>query len=1218
MPESNLSEILRSGISLRFPTNPLGTCIAPEIPVPSPFSDPGEGTTCRSDKEFREAWNSVIQTSGDRCLSSVAVLLAAAAEVLRLWAKQPDFSLALDAPAIGPTHELTFDVHPGDSFAVRAGRVHQQLAALPRSPTESTESAKSADSSPVTCHATERNGALTLVWEFRASELPAGFPADVVSVCADLFERLAHEPGSWDTMDRLPRVPQWQIAERAAANSTTADHLPAATLCGLVEAQAAVAPDAIAVLADDGQLTYRETVDLARQLARRLVALGAVPGQLVGVVVDKGLTQVPAVLGVTLSRAAYLPIDASWPAARRAQLVDQGSVNIVVTTPHLRDTLEWPDGIRLVTFLDPEVRKAPTGPLAVTPTPDDLAYVIFTSGSTGRPKGVVIDHRGAANTVQDINHRFDIGPTDRVLGLSSLSFDLSVYDVFGTLAAGAALVLPAPARVHDPEHWSQLLDRHGVTVWNSVPALLRLWLDSSVPAEALLRLVMLSGDWIPVSLPDALRTPYPNARVISLGGATEASIWSVHHPIEDIPASWHRIPYGKPLANQTLHVLDHRMGPCPIGTTGEICIGGIGVAKGYWADPVRTGERFVVHPATGETLYRTGDLGRYLAGGDIEFLGREDSQVKVNGYRIELDEISAVLRRQPGVREALLTVDANPATGRGQLVAYVVPEDDGRADQAAVSEPGAAWSAALEAAHTELHRAATELAPAVATFRSLWQSLEGLAPAVMARTFAQLGCFTEPGATATVDEAVATGNVRPLYRGLLAQWAAVLARQGILTATGRPGEYRADRALDVDALGRKIETALSALSAEGSDGVLLDYFTSCIERQLPLLHGTVRPLQLLLPDGDWRVTEALYAANPAARLQNRIAAQAVRAFVDGSPADRTVRILEVGAGTGSTADTILPALPADRVAYRFTDLSTAFTEQARKRYQDVHPFVDYSLFDIDKDPADQGLTPGSVDVLVAANVLHDAKHLGRSLAHLRRLLAPGGLLVQIEGTVNSPLNMISFAFLEGFGNYQDQREATLLSVPEWQAHLTAAGFTRCAPVPEGEPAVDALIQHVLLAGTPDGAAADESRARQPFDIAALGNALGRLLPDYMVPHHFLLLDEVPLSANGKVDRSALPSPWREQKDQDRTLPLSELEQRLHAIWCDTLGHSDFGTEANFFDLGGDSLHAVRIAGRFRTDLGIEKDGSEAIDMLFEAPTIKELAVLLSRGAGTQG
>ncbi|MCM1969373.1 amino acid adenylation domain-containing protein [Streptomyces sp. G1] len=1159
----------------------------------------------------------------------MAVLVTAAADVLRLWSKQPGFSLDLAAAGLGPAvGPLTFDVRPGDSFAARAQRVEQQLSEpprpLPEAPATEPAAEPTTEPSALTCTFAERDGVLTVTWDVQAAQFPAGFPADLVAVCADLLDLLAREPGAWDAPGRLAALPRWQTAERAAANDTAAD-LPAATLCGLVEARTAESPDAIAVLADDGELTYAETLTSARRLARRLIGLGATPGQLVGVVVDKCLAQVPSVLGVTLSRAAYLPIDPSWPAARRAQLVDQGGVRIIVTTPHLRDTSAWPAGVTLVTLEDSEVLEAPDGPLETAPTPDDLAYVIFTSGSTGRPKGVVVDHRGAANTVQDINERFGVGPADRVLALSSLSFDLSVYDVFGTLAAGAAVVLPAPARAHDPEHWSQLVDRHGVTVWNSVPALLRLWLDSPapVPAGAPLRLVMLSGDWIPVSLPDELRVPYPDARVISLGGATEASIWSVHYPVGEVPAEWNRIPYGKPLANQTLHVLDHHLDPCPVWTTGEIYIGGIGVAKGYWADPTRTAERFVVHPATGETLYRTGDLGRYLSGGDIEFLGREDSQVKVNGFRIELDEISAVLRRQSGVREAILTVATNPDSGRGQLVAYVVPEDGATAPVAA--SPGAspdtaagtsagtsAWPAALDAAHTELHRAASELAPDIASFRSTWHGLEGLAPTVMARTFARLGFFTAAGSTATVDEIVAGGKVLPLYRGLISQWAAVLADLGVLRATGRPDEYRADGALDADALGREIDAVLAGITAAGPDRTLLDYFTSCIERQLPLLHGETRPLNLLLPDGDWRVTEALYAANPAARLQNRIAAQAVRAFAEDFPADRTVRVLEIGAGTGSTADAVLAALPADRVAYRFTDLSTAFTERARKRYEGVHPFVEYGLFDIDADPAGQGLPAGGVDVVVAANVLHDAKHLTRTLRHTRGLLAPGGLLVLIEGTVNSPLNMISFAFLEGFGNYQDQREATLLSVPQWREQLTAAGFTRFAPVPEGEPVVDALVQHVLLAGTPG----QEGVADAALDVSSLGRALAGLLPDYMVPHHFLVLDEVPLSANGKVDRSALPSPWTEPEPQERTEPLSELERRLHEIWCDALGHSGFGTEDNFFDLGGDSLHAVRIAGRLRAELGIDKAGDEAIDMLFQAPTIKELALALSLEAGT--
>lgn len=1209
MAQNRLAEIPGTGIRIQLPES----SPAPELPtLPLAGRTPEISAVPRRTHLSKNDYSSLLQTAKGRCLSASAVLVTAAAEVLRLWSKQPGFSLDID---LGTRVPVDFDVQPDDSFAARAERVRRQLVPASAEATEPAEPAASGSSAPpaIACHITEQDGAVTLTWEIQDQLFPAGLPEDLGGVCAELLDRLVRDPGAWDAPDRLTALPRWQTAERDSANSTAAD-IPATTLCALVEDQAARTPDAVAALTQDGRLTYREVVTGARQLARRLIELGARPGQLVGVVVDKGLAQVPSVLGVTLSRAAYLPIDPQWPTARRAQLIEQGGVRIVVTTPRLRDELEWPTGVHLMTVEDGEVRAADSGPLDLAPTPDDLAYVIFTSGSTGRPKGVVIDHRGAANTLQDINRRFQVGPADRVLALSSLSFDLSVYDVFGALAAGAAVVIPSPGRAHDPEHWSELVERHDVTVWNSVPALLRVWLDAPapVPAAAPLRLVMLSGDWIPVSLPDLLRDSYPDAHIISLGGATEASIWSVHFPIGEVPAEWKRIPYGKPLANQTLHVLGHRLDPCPVWTTGEIYIGGTGVAKGYWADPTRTGERFIVHPASGETLYRTGDLGRYLPGGDIEFLGREDTQVKLNGFRIELDEIAAVLRRQAGVREAILTIDTNPATDRDQLVAYLLPEDGPAGPETAgepVTDTAPSWSAVLDAAHEERRRAAGELAPAIAAFRTLWHRLESLAPSVMARNLARLGVFTTPGETVTIDEIVERGGVKPLYRGLVGQWAAVLADRGTLTATGRPGEYRAERALNADALDQEITATLGTATPTGSDRVLLDYFTDCVDQQLPLLRGTVRPLRLLLPDGDWRVTEALYAANPSAELQNRIAARAVRSFVERFPAGRTVRVLEVGAGTGATADRVLPALPADRVTYHFTDLSTAFTEQARKRYEGVYPFVGYGLFDIDAEPAGQGLAPGCADVIVAANVMHDAKNLTESLRNVRELLAPGGLLVLIEGTVNSPLNMISFAFLEGFGNYQDQREATLLSSPEWHRQLTTAGFTRFAAVPEGAAEVDALIQHVLVAGAPTGRAA--------LDLTTLGKELGELLPDYMVPHHFLLLDEIPLSGNGKVDRSALPSPWRAATPESRTLPRTGLERKLYEIWCDALGHDGFGVEDNFFDLGGDSLHAVRMVARFRAELGIEKAGDEVIDMLFQASTIRELAVVLADETGAR-
>jgi amino acid adenylation domain-containing protein len=524
----------------------------------------------------------------------------------------------------------------------------------------------------------EEHGDLLFNWDCVEALFPDGLLDDLFGVYRGLIERLADDDAAWDEKAPLVALPGWQAGQRELANATERPELTGRTLTELVVERARTQPDQVAVIAGDTRLTYRQLLSQANRLARRLTQCGAQPGDLIGIVLERGWEQVAAALGVCLSTAAYLPVDPQWPQARRSQVLELGQARIVVTSPRLRDTSEWPAGTRLVTFDDVEVRGADPGALDRHPGPDDLAYVIFTSGSTGQPKGVMIDHRSAANTVADINERFAVGPRDRVLALSSLSFDLSVYDVFGTLAAGAALVIPSSAGTRDPGHWSELIARNAVTVWNSVPALMQAWVDAEAArvdrAGPLgLRTVLLSGDWIPVTLPDALRALEPQTAVISLGGATEASIWSICYPIGVVPSDWTRIPYGKPLANQTIEVYDATLRPCPVWSVGEIYIGGAGVARGYWADAERTERSFITHPATGQRLYRTGDLGRYLPGGDVELLGRRDAQVKINGYRIEPDEISSVLRRLPGVGEAFVRADANPVTGRKQLVAYLTP-----------------------------------------------------------------------------------------------------------------------------------------------------------------------------------------------------------------------------------------------------------------------------------------------------------------------------------------------------------------------------------------------------------------------------------------------------------------------------------------------------------------------------------------------------------------
>ncbi|MFI6209019.1 amino acid adenylation domain-containing protein [Streptomyces sp. NPDC051041] len=430
-------------------------------------------------------------------------------------------------------------------------------------------------------------------------------------------------------------------------------------------------------------VTHARLADNAAATAALLAAHGAGPGDMVAVACEKSPAQITAVLGVSLSGAGYLPVEPSWPAARIAAVCERAGVRHALTGRGV--AVDWPEGVTVhrLTAAGRPARGAtrPAGPATppAAPRPDDLAYTIFTSGSTGSPKGVEIQHRAARTTIDDIVDRFAIGPDDRVLALSALSFDLSVFDIYGVLGAGGSLVLPDPARQRDPQHWLEQAGRHGVTVWNTAPALLEMLVeyaemepDTAAAALRTLRLVMLSGDWIPLTLPDRLRRLAPQARVMSLGGATEASIWSITYPVEHTDPRWRSIPYGRALRGQSFLVLDEDGAPCPVGEAGELFIGGDGLARGYTGDPVQTAERFAVHPVLGRRLYRTGDLGRWTADGTIEFLGRVDRQVKIRGHRIELGEVEAVLARHPAVRQCVVSSVRGP-DGRPRLVAHLSP-----------------------------------------------------------------------------------------------------------------------------------------------------------------------------------------------------------------------------------------------------------------------------------------------------------------------------------------------------------------------------------------------------------------------------------------------------------------------------------------------------------------------------------------------------------------
>jgi amino acid adenylation domain-containing protein len=465
-------------------------------------------------------------------------------------------------------------------------------------------------------------------------------------------------------------------------NETTVAYPAEQTLHQLFETQVLKTPDALAVITPAETLTYAELNQRANQLAHYLRLKGVGPNVTVGLSLERSTTLAVGLMGILKAGGAYVPLDPNYPAERLAYMLQDSGVKVLVAQKHLLNG--FPAHEAQVVSIDedwPIIGQQPQNNPVCNNGPDDLVYVIYTSGSTGRPKGVMLNHRGRVNNFTDFNRRFNVTSTDRLLGISSLSFDMCAYDVLGTLTAGAAVVLPAAGHDYDPNEWLSLIHQHGITLWHSVPSLLSLLVevvqDQPEQRPHSLRLALLGGDWIPVSLPDRVRAIAPDIKLISLGGATEISMDSTIYDIEDVQPDWRSIPYGHPMANQLSYVLDSHLQPTPIGVPGELHLGGHGVAWGYLNRPDLTAEKFIPNPVgdqPGDRIYKTGDLARWRVDGNLELLGRLDHQVKIHGHRIELGEITSALRRHPSIIDAVVTARRDGG-GLPQLVGYVVPEE---------------------------------------------------------------------------------------------------------------------------------------------------------------------------------------------------------------------------------------------------------------------------------------------------------------------------------------------------------------------------------------------------------------------------------------------------------------------------------------------------------------------------------------------------------------
>ncbi|MES2875218.1 MAG: amino acid adenylation domain-containing protein [Bacteroidota bacterium] len=474
-------------------------------------------------------------------------------------------------------------------------------------------------------------------------------------------------------------LPEDEVVFMKSFNDTTTNYSSQKTITHLFEEQALRTPENIALIRHERTFTYAQLNEQANRLARYLVDQGVEAGSNVGLLASRDFGMIIGMYAILKTGSAYIPIDPDYPLDRQKYILNQSSASHIISDadyPGLDTMAE----VKVIKFNKVDLEKFDSGNLNIPVESHQLAYTIYTSGSTGVPKGVMIEHHSAVNLIEWVNNTFNIGSNDRVLFITSMCFDLSVYDIFGLLSAGGAVVIASQEEVVDINSLKEFLTKYRITFWDSVPTTMN-YLVKELKAtkepfvQDSLRLVFLSGDWIPIQLPMEIKNYFPNAKVISLGGATEGTVWSNFFEVERLDPSWKSIPYGRPIANNFFYVLDEHLKPVSVGVMGDLFIGGVGVARGYANDAIKTHHSFLpdpFNPHAGGRMYRTGDLGRMMPDGNLEFLGRKDSQIKIRGFRVELGEIENVLNKSDLVNQAVV-IARTETDGNKNLIAFIVP-----------------------------------------------------------------------------------------------------------------------------------------------------------------------------------------------------------------------------------------------------------------------------------------------------------------------------------------------------------------------------------------------------------------------------------------------------------------------------------------------------------------------------------------------------------------
>jgi amino acid adenylation domain-containing protein len=1004
----------------------------------------------------------------------------------------------------------------------------------------------------------------------------------------------------------LPLLTEDEHHWLARWNDTAADYGSDKCLHNLFEDQANRTPDMEAVSFERERLTYRELNERANQIAHHLIASGVGPDVLVGICAERSIEMVAGMLGILKAGGAYLPLDPNYPSERLDFMMEDANLDIVLTQSHLLKKLRGSQA--QIICLDSEWQAIAVNSRenpSVNVNEDNLAYVIYTSGSTGKPKGAMIAHRGIRNRLLWMQQAYGLTSIDRVLQKTPFSFDVSVWEFLWPLLTGARLVLARPGGHQEPAYLIELIKQEAITTLHFVPSMLQIFLDhEGVESCGSLKRVFCSGEALSFELQQRFFSR-SDAELHNLYGPTEASVDVTYWACRQ--GSGHNIvPIGRPIANTQIYILDSDMQQLPVGVPGELHIGGVGLARGYLRRPEMTSEKFVPDSFSrepGSRLYKSGDLARLLTDGGIEFLGRTDNQVKVRGLRIELGEIESTLRQHPAVYDAV--ADAREfAPGDKRLVGYVIPnllhKNSGRVELGAelAAEQVTQWETLFNEAYD------SSSTPGDTTFNIAgWESSYTGLPIPQEEMRLWVDSTVERIDSLNPASVLDIGCGMGLMLFRIAPrcekyWATDFSRTALDYVQDQMKLFEGGLS-QVRLLHRSADD-LNGIAQGAFDVVILnsvvqyfpsiDYLMRVLEKALNVLApggsiflGDVRSLPLLEA---FHYSVEIYKAQPSLsveHLQERVRrriSQDEELVIDPDfffaltrRFDQITRV-EVQLKRGRYANE-LTHFRYDVIIHTADDLRSNANSET----------LDWNNQRLDLNQVRQILIENQPETLVVervpnarlSNEIARAQVMSRSRAaetagELRDLIA--------KTPVENGLEPEDFFDLAAELSYSVE--------VSWSKAGGACYFDVLLSNKSHRHTTSRAMATIPVLAETDGHKSWDEYANNPLKVKLTQTLVPELrkhlkdrLPEYMIPSAFVLLDSMPLSSNGKINRRELPVPITGTSDADRSYaaPRTPIEEKLSVVWAQVLGVERVGINDNFFELGGDSIHSIQIVAR---------------------------------------